>query len=103
MDNPMKPGQFVIVHLIDPTERIWGQLLDLQTSGCTIRGIDVKQIETFKYQFNRKDRLVFPQTFFFPMRRIQKIDLDESIDNLPSVIASIEATTGLSAQEIIAS
>ncbi len=97
----MKPGTYINVHLIEPVERLWGRLIKLDQAGVVIRGVDVKQVETFKFQFNREDKLVFPQTIFFPMRRVQKVDLDEALDTLPSVIETIEEITGLSRNDII--
>ena len=97
----MQPGSFVTVYLVDPVERFWGRLFQLSQAGITVRAIDVKQIETFKYQFRKEERLVFPRTLFFPMRRIQQMDLDEALDDIPSVIDSISDATGRDPDDII--
>ncbi len=97
----MKEGDFVLVHLTGPTERFWGRLLRLFEAGVVLRGIEVGQIEVFKYQFHDSERTVFPQTFFFPLRRVQKIDLDEAMDSLPSVIHAIKQISGLDEDSIM--
>jgi hypothetical protein len=97
----MQTGEFVLVHLIEPNERVWGRLSSLKESGVVVRGIDVGQIETFKFQFKRGERQVFTQTVFFPMRRIQKIDLDEPVGAIPSVIQAVLDISGLDEDAIM--
>ena len=97
----LKAGDFVHVQLIDPSERLWGRLDELNPAGVTMRCIDVSQLEVFKFQF-KTERKVYPQTVFFPMRRVQKVDLDESMDHVPSVIQSIKDITGLDEDAIMA-
>ncbi|CAM2007052.1 hypothetical protein [Acanthopleuribacter pedis] len=97
----MKANDFVIAHLIEPKEQVWGKLIELKQAGIVIRGIDLKQTDTFKYQFRGEDRKVYPQTLFVPMRRVVQIALDESLDDLPSIIASICDYTELSPDELL--
>ena len=97
----MEPGQFVNIHLTDPTERIWGRLKRLDPAGVVVRGIDVRQIDTFRYQFRKDQPTVFPQTLFFPMHRVLKIDLDEPVDHLPAIIESIKRATGMDEDQIM--
>lgn len=98
----MKPGDFVNLYMNDPIEKVWGRLVSLSSAGITVRGIDIKYIEAFKYQFNKEDRDIFPQTVFWPMRRVQKMVLDEPMEGtLPSVIESMIASSRLGADEII--
>lgn len=97
----MEGGDFIHVSLIEPTERFWGRLVKISEAGVVFRGIDVRQVELFKYQFKHKERTIFPQTLFLPMRRVQKIDLDEAMDSVPSVIQSIQEVTGLEEDDIL--
>jgi len=97
----METGSFATIHLIDPVERHWGRLVKIMDAGVTFRGIPVKDIENFKYQLKSGERQIFPQTMFVPTRRLLKMDLDERIGDLPSVIDSFRSVTGLSDQEII--
>ncbi len=97
----MRKGSYVNVHLIEPNERLWGRLDNLDQAGVVFRGIEIGQLEAFKYQVKNADRAIYAQTFFFPMRRVLKIDLDEPIGSLPSVIETISRISGLSEDEII--
>ena len=99
----MEPGDYVNLYVIDPIEKIWGRLVRIADAGVVVRGIDVKLIESFRYQFQKEEPAVFPQTTFWPMRRIQKIDMDEAVGDIPSVIDSLKRTTGLPADEILPS
>ncbi|MFI5097245.1 MAG: hypothetical protein ACHQT6_04655, partial [Candidatus Acidiferrales bacterium] len=74
----MKPDSIVIISLHSPKEKIWGILLDINTSGVTIRGIDLNSFDHFISQINQIDaeRVGLP-TVFFPMMRIERISLDE--------------------------
>ena len=97
----MKIDSFVTIQLIEPVERYWGRLLALTEAGITIRGIEINQIQTFKYQFRKGETQVFPQTVFFPLRRVQRINLDESLEEVPSVIEDIKEFTGLDENRIL--
>ena len=97
----MDTGDFVNLYTIDPIEKIWGRLIRISDAGVVVRGFDVKLIESFRYQFHKQEPEVYPQTTFWPMRRVQKVDLDEAIGDIPSVIASLKESTGLEADAII--
>ncbi|MDJ0839401.1 MAG: hypothetical protein QNK37_22975 [Acidobacteriota bacterium] len=97
----MEPGDFVNLYVIDPIEKIWGRLVRISDAGIVVRGFDVKLIESYRYQFQKEEPEVYPQTTFWPMRRVQKLDLDEAMGDIPSVIESLKRTTGLSADEIL--
>ena len=97
----MEAGDFVTIHLQDPKEQYWGRLLKLFDSGVVLRGIGVKQIEAFKFQFNKEEKRVYPQTAFFPMRRVEHIALDEPVGTVPAVIEDILQYTGLGEAEIL--
>ena len=97
----MEQGDLVNLYLIDPIEKMWGRLVRIDVTGIILRGIDVSMIEPFRYQLRKEETVVYPQTSFWPMRRVQRMDLDEPMDELPSVIQSIMSSTGFSADEII--
>lgn len=97
----MQANDFVIAHLTEPKEQIWGQLIELNQAGVVMRGIDLKQTDTFKYQFRGDTRHVFPQTLFVPLRRVVQIALDEAVDDLPSIIDGITHYTELAPDELL--
>ncbi len=97
----MERGSFITIHLIDPIERHWGRLIHIMNAGVTFRGIPINEIEAFKYQLGKEDQRVFPQTVFIPMRRVQKVDLDEPVGSTPAVIESMMDKRGLDEDQII--
>lgn len=87
----MKLDSFVIAHLSQPREKIWGRLKTLSEAGITLRGIDVAHVERYKYQVTAEHPEIHPQTVFFPMHRVIKIEADESMGSVPSLIETVTA------------
>ena len=82
----MDPNSIIIVSLHTPKEKLWGQLLSINPSGITMRGIDLNSFDHFISQINGPDseRTGLP-TIFFPMNRVERISLDESSGAIPSL------------------
>jgi hypothetical protein len=76
----------VIVSLHTPKEKIWGELLAINPSGITVRGIDINSFDHFIRQINEPDgeRMGLP-TIFFPMNRLERVALDERSGSIPSM------------------
>ncbi|HKI11708.1 MAG TPA: hypothetical protein VKA02_06300 [Candidatus Acidoferrum sp.] len=99
----MKPDSIVIISLHSPKEKIWGILLDINTSGVTIRGIDLNSFDHFISQINQIDaeRVGLP-TVFFPMMRIERISLDEPSGLIPSMAEIFERKIGRTLTDYLA-
>ena len=82
----MDAHSIVIVSLHSPKEKMWGELLAINPSGVTLRGIDLNFFDHFIRQMNEPDgeRMGFP-TVFFPMHRVERISLDEPSGSIPSM------------------
>lgn len=82
----MDPHSIIVVSLHSPKEKVWGELLSLNPSGITLRGIDLNSFDHFIRQLNEPDgeRMGIP-TIFFPISRIERITLDESSGAIPSM------------------
>jgi hypothetical protein len=82
----MEPHSIVVVSLHTPKEKVWGELLAINTAGITLRGIDLNSFDHFIRQINEPDteRIGVP-TLFFPMTRIERITLDEPSGSIPSM------------------
>ena len=76
----------VVVSLHSPKEKIWGELLAINPSGITVRGVDLNSFDHFIRQINEPDgeRMGLP-TIFFPMNRLERISLDEPSGSIPSM------------------
>ena len=72
-------GSLVIVHCGNPREKMWGVLQRLDEAGVVVRGLDLESVEDWLRQEKvGGDRMIGPTTFFVPMHRVLRIDLDES-------------------------
>ncbi|MGB6833775.1 MAG: rhomboid family intramembrane serine protease [Candidatus Acidiferrum sp.] len=80
------PHSIVVVSLHSPKEKVWGELLDINPSGVTLRGIDLNSFDHFVRQINEPDgeRIGLP-TIFFPMNRLERVSLDEPTGAIPSM------------------
>lgn len=63
----MEPHSIVVISLHTPKERLWGELVDISSSGVTLRGIDLNSFDDFVSQVLHPegDRMGLP-TLFFP-------------------------------------
>jgi hypothetical protein len=99
----MELNAIVIVSLHDPKERIWGQLLSLTEAGVTVRGIDLNSFDDFVRQVKQPEEgQVGLATIFYPMRRIERIALDEAQGSIPSLSQTFERKVGRSVVEYLA-
>ena len=98
----MKTNSIVIVSLMSPKEKVWGQLLVLETKGVTMRGIALEAFDDLLRQIvQQEDNAVALNTVFFPMHRVERILLDEPSGSIPSLSQRFQAKVGLSIQEYL--
>ena len=99
----MELHSIVIVSLHTPREKVWGELLDLNTAGITMRGIDLNSFDDFVRQVLHPegDRVGLP-TLFFPMQRVERIALDEPTGSIPSMADLFERKVGRSLKDYLA-
>lgn len=91
----MQAHSIVVVNLHSPKEKLWGELLEINAAGVTLRGIDLGSFDDFVIQVldPEGDRVGLP-TLFFPMLRIERIALDEARGSVPSMAEVFEKKTG---------
>ena len=92
----------VVVSLHSPREKVWGELLALNPSGVTVRGIDLNSFEDFVSQVRHPEgeRVGLP-TLFFPMQRIERVELDEASGSIPSMADLFERKVGRSLKDYL--
>lgn len=80
MSPPLvETGALVVVHCIQPKEKLWGVVLKLDQLGVVVRGLDLNTVEDWLRQtISGAEPLIGPSTVFVPMHRIERIFLDES-------------------------
>ena len=92
----MQTNAIVIVSLVSPKEKIWGQLLRLESPGVTVRGIKIEAFDDLIRQIGRQEETaVGPETVFFPMHRVERIALDESNGSIPSLSECFHSKVGM--------
>ncbi len=98
----MELNSIVIVSLGAPKEKIWGQLVQLDTKGVTVRGLDLNSFDDFVRQIvGREECTVGMTQIFYPMHRVERIELDESSGSIPSLSERFHNLVGLSIHEYL--
>jgi hypothetical protein len=84
----------VIVTLGNPRDKFWGMILSLAPEGLSVSGIELASFEDLVVMVKDGDSFN-PAVVFFPMHRIERIELDLPDGNLPSLSQRFSAKTGL--------
>ena len=98
---PFSPGSIVVVTLGNPRDKFWGMILGLAPEGLSLTGIELASFEDFVVMV-RDGEPFTPAVVFFPMHRIERIDLDLPDGNLPSLSQRFSTKTGLDPAAILA-
>ncbi|MFZ0320140.1 MAG: hypothetical protein WAL56_13540 [Candidatus Sulfotelmatobacter sp.] len=73
--SPFRPGSMVVVTLGNPRDKFWGMILSLAPEGLSLSGIELASFEDLVLMV--KDGESFsPAVVFFPMHRIERLELD---------------------------
>ncbi|MGA2857793.1 MAG: hypothetical protein ABSE40_13055 [Candidatus Sulfotelmatobacter sp.] len=92
--GPFTPGAIVIVTLSTPREKFWGMVHGLAPEGLSLSGAELASFEDLTVMV--KDGEPFTAAVvFFPMHRIERVELDLPDGNLPSLSQRFLAKTGL--------
>ncbi len=98
----MEINSIVIVSLVSPKEKMWGQLVMLEPKGITVRGIDLQAFDDFIRQvIQQEETAVGLTTVFFPMQRVERIMVDEPSGSIPSLSQRFHAKVGLTIQQYL--
>jgi hypothetical protein len=92
--DPFRPGAIVIVTLSNPREKFWGMVLGLAPEGLSLSGAELASFEDLALMVKDGDPFT-PAVVFFPMHRIERVELDLPDGNLPSLSQRFLAKTGL--------
>lgn len=92
--GPFLPGSVVIATLSNPREKLWGMILALAAEGLSLSGAELASFEDLTVMV-RDGEPFTPAVVFFPMHRIERVELDLPDGNLPSLSQRFFAKTGL--------
>jgi hypothetical protein len=90
----MNSGQLVLVTLQNPREKFWGVLTAITPAGASLRGVDLLSLEHFT-QSVKSGETITPTDVFFPMHRVQRVEVDGSTGELPSLAEQFKSKTGV--------
>jgi hypothetical protein len=92
--EPFQPGALVIATLCSPREKFWGMILALSPNGLSLSGAELASFEDLTVMV-RDGEPFTPAVVFFPMHRIERVELDLPDGSLPSLSQRFFAKTEL--------
>ena len=92
--QPFLPGAVVIVTLCNPRDKFWGMILALAPEGLSLSGAELASFEDLVVMV-RDGEPFTPAVVFFPMHRIERVEVDLPDGSLPSLSQRFFAKTGL--------
>ena len=91
----LTPGIAVLIYLHSPREKVFGMLLSLEQSGVAVRGLDIVSLEDWMRQEMRGEPSGLGlASAFYPMWRIERMERDESTDELEGLADRFHRVTG---------
>ena len=99
---PFRPGALVIATLTNPREKFWGAILQLSSVGLSLRGVDLLSFDDFVAQI-RDGEPFNSGVVFFPMHRLERLELDLPEGNILSLAQRFAQKTGQDPAPILVS
>lgn len=96
----VETGEFVVLVMHSPREKIWGVLQEINQSGVFVRGIDLNAFEDFMRAIQSGEHFYGFSNVFFPLWRVERITKDECDGDIPSMAEQFEQRTQLKISDI---
>lgn len=93
VSNPFHPGAMVVATLGNPREKFWGVVLSLTPEGLSLCGIELASFEDL-VSMVKEGEPFSPSVVFFPMHRLERVELDVPDGAIPSLSQRFSAKTG---------
>lgn len=84
----------VVVTLGNPRDKFWGVILSLAPEGLALTGIELASFEDLIVMVKAEEPYT-PAVVFFPMHRIERVELDLPDGNLASLSQRFQGKTGV--------
>ncbi len=91
----------MIATLSNPREKFWGMILALAAEGLSLSGAELASFEDLTVMV-RDGEPFTPAVVFFPMHRIERVELDLPDGNLPSLSQRFLNKTGREPSAVLA-
>jgi hypothetical protein len=98
--DPFQPGVIVLLTLANPREKFWGAMVALTVQGISLSGLELGSFEDSVSMIKAGD----PPSFgvvFFPMHRIERVELELPEGGIPSLSEGFMAKTGLDPASVV--
>ena len=99
-EDPFQAGTMVVVTLGNPREKFWGAVLALTPQGLSLCGIELASFEDLVSMVKEAEPFS-PGVVFFPMHRIERVELDLPDGNIPSLSQRFTTKTGLDPAAVV--
>ncbi len=99
---PFRPGALVIATLTNPREKFWGAILHLSGEGLSLRGVDVASFDDLTSQIKSGEPFT-SGVVFFPMHRLERMELDLPEGNILPLAQRFAQKTGLDPAPLLVS
>jgi hypothetical protein len=98
--TPFAPGTIVVVTLGNPREKLWGAVLALTAEGLSLCGIELASFDDL-ISLVKDGEPFTPNVMFFPMHRLERMELDLADGNIPSLAQRFTVKTGLDPVKVL--
>jgi hypothetical protein len=92
--NPFHPGAMVILTLGTPREKFWGAILAVTPEGLSLSGIELSSFDD-RIAMIKDGEPFSAGVVFFPMHRVERMELDLADSGLPSLTQRFASKTGI--------
>lgn len=99
-DSTFARGTVVLVTLREPREKFWGAVLEITTAGVGVSGINLAAFDDFT-SLLRDGEPASPGVVFFPMQRVERIELDVANGDIPSLRQRFLSKCGCAAEIVL--
>lgn len=93
-------GVVVLVTLNMPREKFWGAILDISPAGLSVRGLDLNSFDDF-VGLVRSGEPASLGAVFFPMHRVERVEIDSRNGDIPSLQERFHSKTGHEFTELV--
>ncbi len=94
LSGPFQAGAVVLATLNNPREKFWGKILALDPAGLSLCGLELASFEDATNLFISGEPLSVV-ALFFPMHRVERIELDSPSGSIPSLSQRFLSRTGV--------
>ena len=98
--GPFQSGALVLVTLSAPREKFWGAILSLSAAGISLRGCELISFEDC-VAMTRSGEGFTPGAVFFPMHRVERMEIDAPVNGLPSLAERFAKDTGVDVAQLL--